>query len=188
MRLEMRRFKRIVWGKTYLNPVQKFRKNSSGKLTALHHLPPPSTCFIAAKQPSIPAQRLYETWSILDACMFFCLLSTILQSDFAKRLFKWYWNGWNSLSLATKENLRQIPVVPLLTVSEPLCRFVMQHNSMTVNYGTRERTCATNMMRSTDRQFLFLVRFFNWFLSYSGLSAISFIQIETSSVWFTASS
>ena len=85
------------------------------------------------------------------------MFSTILQSDLSQGLFEWYWNGLNSLLLATKGNLRQIPVVPLLTDSEPIYRFVMHHNSITVNCGTRERTCATNMMRSTHWQLLFLV-------------------------------
>ena len=112
---------------------------------------------IAAKQPPFPAQRLRKAWSILGACIFFCLFSTILHRDFGQRRFKWNWNGWNSLLLVTKENLRQIPVVPLLTDSEPIYRFVMHHNSMTVNWGGRERTYATNTMRSTHWQLLFLV-------------------------------
>ena len=61
--------------------------------------------------------------------------------------------------LATKEHSHQIPILPLLTDSKPVFLFVMDHNSMTVNCGTRERTCATNTICSTHWQLLFLVLF-----------------------------
>ena len=88
---------------------------------------------------------------MIDSCCLYVFPSVFnnLQSDFGQRLFKWYWDGWNLLLLATKENLHKIPVVPLLTNSVPINWFVMHRNSMTVNCGTREWTCATNMMRST---------------------------------------
>ena len=78
-----------------------------------------------------------------------CLFSTILQSDFGQRLLKWHRHGWNSPLLATKEHLRHISVLLLLIDSKPIYRFVMHHNSMSVNCRTREWTCATNAMRST---------------------------------------
>ena len=91
-------------------------------------------------------------------CLYvFGVFSTILQSDFDQWLLKWYWNDRNLLLLTTKENLRQIPVVPLLTDLEPMYQFLIHHNYMTVNCGTRERTCATSTLHSTHWQLLFLV-------------------------------
>ena len=84
--------------------------------------------------------------SILDLV---CLFSTILQNDFGQRVLKWHRNGWNSPLLATKENLCHILVLLLLIDSKPIYRFVMHHNSMSVNCGTRGWTCATDTVRST---------------------------------------
>ena len=55
-------------------------------------------------------------------------------------LWRLHWNGLNSLLLATKEHLCHISVLLLPLDLKPIPTvFVMHHNSMTVNVGTRER-------------------------------------------------
>ena len=126
------------------------------------------------------AQCLRYAWSILDACMLFGLFSTISLSDFDQRLFKWNWTVGIRFYWQQKKT-RRIPVNPLLTGSKPIYGFVMHQNSMTVNCGTRERTCATKTMRSTHWQLLFLVYvcyFFEWLFKWQNGFLYPRVEIE----------
>ena len=69
---------------------------------------------------------LYVSLSVFNNFQHF---STIFNNF--QRLFKWHWNGWNSLLLTTKEHTSH-PCLSLLTDSKPMYRFTMLHNSMAV--------------------------------------------------------
>ena len=99
--------------------------------------------------------------SVLFFARFLLFVFMSVFNNFAKWLrsaaFKCYWNGWKSLLLATKVLSRHISVLPLLNDWEPIYRFYMNHNLVTVKCRTRERTCATNTRRSTHWKLLFQV-------------------------------